>query len=130
MAPATGFVLFLGVTVLLLGVVVASGLTARLRIHLPAVAMALSCLGVTIYFAEKLGHEFDLKAAGAIYPVHLFIAKTATAAYLLPLITGILTLRNRAHKRLHLAMALIVLTLTVTTAVTGSWMLYLAPRFP
>jgi hypothetical protein len=130
MPPLIGFAGFLGLTVSLLGVVVASGLKARLRVHLPAVALALASLGVTIYFAEKLGREFDLKAAGAIYPVHLFVAKVATAAYLLPIATGVRTLRDRTRRRAHFASAMLVLALTVLTAITGTWMLLAAPRLP
>ena len=70
-------------------------------------------LGVTIVFAERLGHEYDLDAAGAIKPVHLTLAKIATAAYLAPLTTGVMTWRNRRWRRVHLVAACATLALTV-----------------
>lgn len=128
MGPTVLFVLSLGITVLLLGVVVATGLKARLRVHIPTVAAVVISLGFTIYFAEQLGRFYDLEAAGPITPIHLALAKVTVGAYLLPIVTGILTLRNRAHKRLHLSAAMIVLTFTALTAVTGCLMVYWAPR--
>ena len=127
MNPAVAFPSFLGLTVLLLGVVLFSGLKGRLRLHLPAVALAMVSLGLTVYFAEKLGERYDLKAAGVITPIHLTLAKVTTVAYLLPVVTGILTLRNRSYKRLHFRVAVGVLALTVPTLVTGCVMVYLAP---
>lgn len=127
MSPIVAFPVFLGITVVLLGCVVATGLKARLRWHIPLVGGVLVGLGLTIYFAEKLGQLYDLQAAGSITPIHLVLAKVTTVAYLLPLITGILTLRNRSHKRMHLLVALTVLLLTVLTAVTGCLMIYRAP---
>jgi len=125
-SPTAGFLGSLALTLVALGVVFWSGLRARLRVHFPAVASAVVLLGVTIYFAEQLGREYDLEAAGAIKPVHLALAKIATAAYLMPLITGVMTLRDRRRRRLHLAAALVTLLLTVAAAFTGTWMVFAA----
>jgi hypothetical protein len=126
MTPVVGFPLFLILTVGLLGLVVATGLKGRVRQHLPLVAGAVVSLGVTIFFAEQLGELYDLEAAGRIYPVHVFLAKVATASYLLPIATGAMTLRDRRHRGLHFRFAMLVLALTVLTAVTGTWMLLAA----
>lgn len=130
MSNAAGFLGSLALTLAALGVVFWSGLTARLRVHFPAVACAVVLLGVTIFFAERLGGEYDLDAAGRIKPVHLALAKIATAAYLAPLATGVMTLRDRRWRRLHLAAALATLALTVAAAVTGTWMVLAAEPLP
>lgn len=128
MSPERGFVLFLLLTLALLGVVVATGLRARRRVHLTAVALAVAALGTTIYFAEQMGEHYDLAAAGAITPVHLAIAKLTTLAYLAPVMTGILTIRDARWRVRHRWCAFTVLALTVATAVTGTWMVLAAPR--
>lgn len=130
MSPERGFVVFLGLTLVLLGVVVATGLAARRRIHLVAVGLAVIALGTTIYFAEKMGELYDLAAAGAITPVHLAIAKLTTLAYLAPVVTGILTIRDARWRARHRRCAFGVLALTLATAVTGTWMVLAAPRLP
>jgi hypothetical protein len=38
-----------------------------------------------------------------------------------------LTLRNRARRRVHFWAAILTLCLTVATAVTGTWMILVAP---
>lgn len=126
MTPQVGFPLFLVVTVLLLGGVVITGKQALLRRHLTLVALALASLGVTIWFAEQLGEFYDLEAAGAITPLHLTLAKITTFGYLLPLITGVMTWRNRRWRGLHARVAILILVLTVLTTVTGAWMLWAA----
>lgn len=126
----TGFLVFLAVTLALLGVVVVTGFQAKRRLHLPAVALAVASLGVTIYYAEQLGRSYDLEAAGAIYPIHLTIAKIATVSYLLPIITGIRTLKNPSRKRTHRMVAFLVLGLTVLTACTGTAMVLMAEPLP
>lgn len=128
MSPDYGFPLFLVLTVLLLGGVVASGLRGVLRVHLTLVALALAALGVTIAFAKQLGELYDLESAGWITPVHLTVAKVTTAAYLLPIATGVLTLRNRRHKRLHFRCAMAVLAMTLATTGLGLWMILAAER--
>ena len=130
MTPDLGFPLFLVLTVLLLGGVVASGLRGRLRLHLALVASALASLGVAIWYAKQLGNLYDLESAGLVTDVHLALAKLTTAAYLLPLVTGVLTLRDRRHKPLHFKLAMTVLALTLLTTVLGLWMLLAADRLP
>lgn len=126
MSVTTGFLGSLVLTLVALGVTFWSGMTARLRVHLPSVACSVALLGLTIWFAERLGREYDLEAAGAIKPVHLTIAKFAAAAYLAPLTTGVLTWRNRRWRRVHLVAAFATLLLTVAAAVTGTWMVFAA----
>jgi hypothetical protein len=128
LSPDRGFPLFLVLTVLLLGGVVASGLRGRLRLHLALVAAALSSLGVTIAFAKQLGELYDLASAGWITPVHLTVAKLTTAAFLVPVATGVMTLRDRRHKRLHRHCALTVLAMTLVTTGLGLWMILAAER--
>lgn len=129
MTPLVGFVVFLLATVgLLLGVVI-TGLRARLPWHLSLVGLTLVSLGVTIVYAKALGHEYDLASAGRITPIHLTLAKVATAAYLAPALTGVSTLRDRKHRRLHFKAAMLALGLTVASTITGLWMLLAAtPR--
>ena len=83
-------------------------------------AFALVSIGTTIYFAERLGEVYDVQTAGAITPIHLTLAKVTTLAYLLPVVTGVLTWRNISWKPLHAKFAYTVLALTVLTAVTGT----------
>lgn len=126
MSATAGFLGALALTLVALGVTFWSGLTARLRVHFPAVACSVAMLGLTIWFAEQLGREYDLEAAGAIKPVHLTLAKIATASYLAPLATGVLTWRNRRWRRAHRIAALAALALTVAAAVTGTGMVLAA----
>lgn len=126
MSPATGFVVFLVVTVLLLAGVTATGLLARRRAHLTLVACAVTSLGVTIYFAERLGTLYDLEAAGWITPFHLTLAKVTTVAYLLPIVTGLRLLKDPTRRPLHRRVAFLVLGLTLLTAGTGTWMILAA----
>ena len=128
MTPEAGFLLFLGVTLALLGGVVWTGYRARRPVHLTLVVSAVLALGGTIFFAEQLGDHYDLEAAGWIYPVHLFIAKACTAAYVLPVVTGILVIRRSGSVRLHRIAAFSVLGLTVLTAITGTWMVLVSER--
>lgn len=125
-----GFLAFLLLTVLLLGVTVATGRMSRVRAHLACVAMTLVSLGLTIYFAERLGESYDLESAGAIMHVHLAFAKIATLSYVLPAASGIATLRNRSHRKLHFKLAMTTLVLTVAAAVTGTWMILAAEPLP
>ena len=128
MNPDVGFPSFLVLTVLLLAGVVGTGMRARLKPHLILVTCAVASLGATIYFAERLGELYDLEAAGWVTPVHLTVAKVTTVAYLLPIITGVMTLRDRRHKPVHYKSALLVLTLTMLTALLGIWMLLASER--
>jgi len=128
MSPEQGFLGFLALTLVLLGLVVLTGLRARRRVHLLCVSLALGALGVTIWFAEQVGEHYDLEAAGWITPVHLALAKGTTLLYLLPLVSGVLTWRDARWKPWHRRFAFSVLGLTVLTAVTGTWMLLAAER--
>jgi hypothetical protein len=126
MTAATGFVLFLVITLVLLGAVVVTGKKTMRRRHLTLVALAYIGLGLAIYYAELLGEEYDLDSAGLIYPVHLAFAKTTVYAYLLPVITGIMTIKAKCTRTTHGRVAVGVILLTVVTAVTGLWMVLAA----
>lgn len=126
MTAATGFVLFLVITLVLLGAVVVTGKKTMRRRHLTLVALAYIGLGLAIYYAELLGEEYDLDSAGLIYPVHLAFAKTTVYAYLLPVITGIMTIKAKCTRTTHGRVAVAVILLTVVTAVTGLWMVLAA----
>lgn len=125
-----GFVAFFALTLAGLAATVATGIKARVRVHIACVACTVALLGITIYFAEKLGERYDLESAGAITPVHLALAKIATASYLLPVATGVATLRNRRWRKLHLSLAILTLILTVGAAGTGTAMLLLSDPLP
>jgi hypothetical protein len=128
MSAELGFVVFLFLTVLLLGAVALTGYLALRRVHLALVASAIASLVVTIYYAKQLADVYDLDSAGWITPVHLTLAKIATAAYLGPLITGVMTIRDAARLPLHRATAFVVLGLTLISAGTGAWMIFAAER--
>jgi len=130
MTAEAGFLGFLLLTLALLAAVVATGLRARRRWHLSFVACTLAALGTTIYYAKQMGAHYDIRAAGWITPVHLALAKLTTLAYLAPLTTGALTLRDPRWRPRHRRLAFTVLFLTVMTAVTGTWMLLASPHRP
>ena len=130
MTAEGGFIGFLALTLVLLAAVVRTGLSARRRLHIPCVAATLLALGTTIYFAVQMGEHYDLHSAGAITPIHLWLAKLTTLAYLAPLGTGLLTIRDPTWRARHRVCALVVLALTVLTAVTGTWMVLAAERLP
>jgi hypothetical protein len=77
-----------------------------------------------------MGTHYDLAAAGLITPVHLWLAKLTTLAYLAPISTGVLTLRDPSWRPRHRLCAFAVLGMTVATAITGTWMLLAAERLP
>lgn len=120
------FVAGLVTTVLLLFAVSWTGMRKKRGAHVTLVACAVATLGVTIFFAEKLGEAYDVYTAGWITPVHLFLAKVTTVLYLAPITTGILTWRKGKVLRYHRAAAFTVLALTVLTAGTGTAMILLA----
>jgi hypothetical protein len=130
LGAAGAFVLCLGSTVVALVVVVITGLRARVRLHIACVALTVALLGATIYYAMRVGELYDLSVAGAITPIHLTLARITTAAFLLPLATGVMTLRNRAHRRLHFKLAMLVLALTAASAISGAIMLWLSEPLP
>jgi hypothetical protein len=125
-SPTLGFLGSLVLTLACLGCAVVTGMKARRRAHLSFVAGAVLMLGTTIFFALELGKLYDLESAGWITPVHMSMARLNTAAYLLPLVTGILTIRNPKFRGLHSRAAWSVLVFTVCTAVTGTVMLLLS----
>jgi hypothetical protein len=128
LSDLVGFALALALTLACLAGAVASGLRAKRRVHLSCVAGALACLALTIRFALGVGRHYDLEAAGWITPLHKRVAIAATASYLLPIASGLRTIFHPPARRLHRKLAFLVLSLTVLTAITGTWMLLAAPR--
>ena len=128
MTPGIGFVVFLFLTLCLLGGVVVTGLKARRKVHLRLVACAFVSLAIAIYYAERLGESYDVQSAGLITPIHLTLAKVTVLFYLLPVITGWRTIKNPNNRPLHGKIAYTVLALTVLTAVTGVMMVLLSDR--
>jgi multisubunit Na+/H+ antiporter MnhB subunit len=126
LSPGGGFTLFLLTTDLLLALVLATGLRAKRRVHIPAVVAMVISLGITIYFAEKLGEQYDVRSAGLITPIHLTLAKITTVGYLAPIATGIMTLRDPRRRKLHGRIAFVLVGMTLLTTGTGLAMLLLA----
>jgi drug/metabolite transporter (DMT)-like permease len=128
MTPIVGFFVFLLLTVAALGVVVATGLRRRRRLHVTFVIVALGLLGGAIVYALRVGEIYDLEAAGAITPIHLNLARITTVCYLLPAITGVLTWRDARWRKLHGRLAWTIVALTIVTTITGAMMLMGAER--
>ncbi len=126
MTAGVGFLLFLGITLSCLTGAVITGKAARRKIHLRVVTLTVISLAVTIYYAEQLGKLYDLEAAGWIYPFHLLIAKVTAASYLVVIASGFATLKNTARRKTHSSIAYSVISLTVLTAITGTWMILAA----
>ena len=130
MTPTIGFIGSLVLTLVCLGVAVVTGYKAKRKVHLSSVTGAVILLVLTIYYAIELGELYDLHYDSMITIVHLNVAKVNTAAYLLPVITGLRTLKDPAGRKLHGRVAWSVLILTVFTAVTGCIMLLRADLLP
>ena len=129
-SPVFGFVVGVLVTVVLLAAVLFTGFTAQRKRHIPLVVLYFVALGTTIFFAERMGRELDLEAAGAITTIHLTLAKITTLAWVLPVITGVRTLRHPERKKQHRAIALVLVVMTVVTLVTGLMMVSAAEPLP
>ena len=130
MSPALSFVLALVVTLGLLTCVVVTGLRKKRKPHITFVVLALLSLGATIWRAERLGEHYDLESAGAITEIHLMLAKLCVCAYLLPVATGLLSLRRPRLVTWHGRLAFLALGLTIASAVTGTAMLLLSEPLP
>lgn len=130
MSTETTFVVAFGATLVLLGAVTWTGLGARRRAHLLFVALTLGALAWTIRCALDLGRVYDLASAGIITPIHLTLAKVNTAAFLVPIVTGIRAWFVPGAVRLHKKVAWAVLALTVVCAITGTIMILSADRRP
>ena len=123
MTATQGFIGFLVLTVGLLALVVLTGLKAKRKRHLTLVLFTVVSLAITIYWAEQLGEEYDLETAGVITPIHLWMAKFTVTAYLLPVVTGLMTIKNPKRRKLHGKVAFLVLAMTLATFATGLWMI-------
>lgn len=126
MSPTIAFVACLLTTLFFLGGAFVTGFRALRKRHLACVASAVASLGVTIYFALRVGEIYDLTAAGRITPIHLWLARITTFAFVLPIATGIRTIYVPSTRRVHRVLAFTVLAMTIATAITGTWMLVLA----
>jgi len=126
LTPTIAFSVAFALTLVLLGVTAWSGLRAKRRIHVPAVVLTVAMLGVTIYYAYRLGDTLDLPSAGPITPIHLALARLATLALLLPIAFGIRTLFVPRTRRLHGRLAWFALAIVVLAAATGVVMVSLA----
>ena len=129
-SPVFGFVVGVLVTVVLLAAVLFTGFTAQRKRHIPLVVLYFVALGTTIFFAERMGRELDLEAAGAITTIHLTLAKITTLSWVFPVITGVRTLRHPERKKQHRTVALVLVAMTVVTLVTGLWMVSAAQPLP
>jgi hypothetical protein len=127
LSALAGFSLCLVATIAFLGCAVVTGFKARRRWHLTSVACAVVMLAASIYYALKVGHVYDIHAAGAITPIHLTLARVTTACYLLPVATGLRTIFVPKTRPLHRKVAFLVLSMTVLTAITGTIMLCRSP---
>ncbi len=130
MGPLGLFFGFLGLTVVLLLAAAWTGHHHKRRAHVLSVILAVAGLGAAIYYALKLGQLYDLEAAGWITTFHLNLARVTTAAFLIPIVLGVLTWRRMSWRRLHGRTGLIVIVATVVTAITGAIMLYLSEPLP
>ena len=126
MTPLAGFAAFLLLTLAFLGAAVATGKRELRRWHVASATCAVLCLAATIAWALQLGKLYDLESAGPITPIHHALARVTTAAYLLPLATGLWTIRDAKRRKLHRIAAYSVLAMTVVTAITGTIMLALS----
>ena len=124
---------FLGLLVLTVALLVAvawTGFKAKRRWHLRLVALSVVSLILSIWAALRVGPYYDLDSAGIITPIHMAAARIATVSYLLPVVTGLRTLKNPANRPLHRKVAFLVIGLTVLAAITGAVMLLMADRIP
>jgi len=122
MTAFQGFAAFLVLTVVCLALVVLTGMKHKRKPHYILVGCAVALLGITVYYAEKLGHDYDLSTAGMITPIHLALAKFTVVAYLLPVISGFMTIRDARHKKVHFKIAMFILFMTGITFATGLMM--------
>lgn len=131
MTPLAAFVVsFLATLAGLVGVLV-TGLGWRKKrrraAHLGFVGLSLALLAWTIHEALLLGSHYDLEAAGWIFHVHMLLARTATVALLIPALGGLVVLRTGRHHAAHRSAAFVAVALVTLAAITGFWMIGVAP---
>mgnify|MGYP003662163601 CR=1 FL=1 len=134
MDPMIEFVLAFLCTVFALAGVLWTGFRWRIKrrrgLHLSLVGVSVCLLIWTIIAALDLGTGYDLDSAGRIYPVHMFLARLATAGLVLPVVTGTITLRTGKLHRYHRIGAVTAFGLVVMAATTGIWMILAAAPHP
>ncbi len=126
MSDQQGFLGFLLLTVALLVLVAWTGHKAKRKLHIILVVVTVLSLASSIRFALLTGRHYDLESAGIITPIHMFVARAATICYLLPVVTGVLTIRKPSYRKLHGKVALLVIAVTVLATITGAMMLWKA----
>jgi hypothetical protein len=122
-----GFLAGLIATVAVLAAVVATGMLAKRRLHIPLVATFFAVLAFTIVKAVQMGQSLDVEQAGWITPFHLTLARVNLFLFALPIATGVLTLRDARWRPKHRLCAWGLVGLTVLTVVTGTWMALASP---
>ena len=107
------------------GVALFSGMWAghksKVKTHLALIAIFLSGFAVTIYFADATGRHFKFDEQRLA--IHMPCAYTATAATLLPLITGFRKWRGSGSLFAHRAAIFLFLLPFVAASATGVHML-------
>lgn len=131
MTPLVSFVVSFLVTLAgLIGVLI-TGLRWRKKrrraLHLGFVGLSLALLAWTIHEALLLGAHYDLEAAGWIFHVHMLLARAATVSLLIPAMGGIVVLRTGRHHTAHRIAAFTAVALVTLAALTGFWMIGVAP---
>ena len=134
MDEMTEFVLAFLCTVVCLAGVLWTGFRWRIKkrrkLHIGLVGSSVALLAWTILAALDLGELYDLESAGTIYPVHMALAQLATFSLLLPVVTGLITLRTGKSHRYHRMGAVASFALILLAAITGIWMINAATPFP
>lgn len=122
------FWVFFALTLAGLGTALWMGLRRRRRAHLRFAPVALVLLGVTIFFAERMGRARVFPAEQM--RIHLWFAKSAALLVLPVLASGIVLARRpgpapRARRAHRVCVALFLLAAVVATG-TGIWVFSLS----
>lgn len=112
------------VTLALLAGTAWTGRRGRRVAHYVLATTSIVMLAVTVVLTERLlrAVEFPERELG----IHLTFAKTAAALVVPVVITGLLTIRWRRWKRVHLATVATFFVVTLTATGTGIWVFSLS----
>jgi len=115
--PYLFLALFLGLTVVLIGIDLWTGLRGNRRGHVPFAVSTVVCFGIAVYFAERVGTywHFDATYLG----IHLAAAWSGTTLALLTVLTGFLHLKGRIGRVWHKRMALLFVALALVATGTA-----------
>lgn len=97
--------LFLGLTVLLIGIDLWTGFRGNRRVHVPFAVATVVCFGIAVWFAERVGSYWHFEST--YLGIHLTAAWSGTVLALLTVLTGILHLKGRIARLWHKRMALL-----------------------